>query len=57
MSKKRSEVGPASGVGPDGAAGEEFEEEAPIGTLFFMMIFLLLMVALWGSVYWLLLER
>jgi hypothetical protein len=33
------------------------EEEAPTGTLFFMVIFLLLMVGLWATVYWMLLNR
>lgn len=38
-------------------ADEAEEEMAPVGTLFFMVIFLLLMVGLWATVYWLLLSR
>lgn len=33
------------------------EEMAPVGTLFFMVIFLLLMIGLWATVFWLLLSR
>lgn len=57
MSKETLEIGTSPGVVPELVTEEEHEEEAPVGTLFFMMIFLLLMVALWGTVYWMLLER
>jgi hypothetical protein len=33
------------------------EEEAPVGTVFFMILFLLVMVGLWITVYLMLLER
>jgi|GEM_PF-2639173 len=56
MSKKTLELGTPPGAVPE-LARDGHEEEAPTGTLFFMMIILLLMVALWGSVYWVLLER
>lgn len=49
--------GTPRGVAPEQALEEEHEEVAPTGTLFFMMLFLLLMVGLWATVYWLLLSR
>jgi hypothetical protein len=36
---------------------EDDEEHAPVGTLFFMTIFLLVMVGLWVTVYLMLLSR
>ncbi len=45
-------------VDPDVVAEEVTDEApAPIGTLFFMILFLLAMVGLWVTVYWMLLER
>lgn len=42
----------------DRAIAEVGEEEpALVGTLFFMILFLLVMVGLWVTVYWMLLER
>ena len=37
----------------------DFDEESfvPRGTLFFSILFLLLMVAIWGTMYFILLER
>lgn len=45
----------AGDTASDRAATEE--EPAPTGTLFFMLLFLLVMVGLWLTAYWLLLER
>lgn len=60
MSSEILDVGTPRGVIPEPLTEEEHEEhehEAPIGTLFFMMVFLFLMVALWGTAYWMLLKR
>lgn len=61
MSKEMQEVGTLRGEAPESTPelplAEEHEEETPTGTLFFMMLFLLLMVGLWATVYWLLLSR
>lgn len=59
MSGEEAEVLGAKGVVGE-PIGEELgaeAEDAPIGTLFFMVIFLILMVALWGTTYWMLLKR
>lgn len=39
------------------AGGLIGEDPEPTGTLFFMILFLLIMVGLWVTVYWMLLER
>lgn len=44
-------------VAIEGAAVAVEEEPVPVGTLFFMILFLLIMVGLWAAVYWMLLER
>lgn len=55
MSEEVRHNGALAGPGEDGAQVEK--EEAPTGTLFFMMIFLLIMVGLWATVYLMLLDR
>jgi len=40
-----------------GSIREVDAEAAPVGTLFFMILLLLLMVGLWVTVYWMLLSR
>jgi hypothetical protein len=60
MSNEVQEVATLRGVLPEEPLVEPQEdehEEAPTGTLFFMMLFLLLMVGLWATVYWMLLSR
>lgn len=42
---------------PSTITGPHEEEEAPVGTVFFMILFLLVMVGLWITVYLMLLER
>lgn len=41
---------------PAGSDGGAMPDE-PIGTLFFMIVFILLLVGLWGTVFWMLLNR
>lgn len=57
MSNETLDVGTPRGVMAEPVVEEEHEEEAPVGTLFFMMVFLFLLVALWGTAYWMLLKR
>ncbi|HEX6938183.1 MAG TPA: hypothetical protein VF158_02135 [Longimicrobiales bacterium] len=45
------------GRGVGAVRGEHGEEEAPVGTVFFMILFLMVMVGLWITVYGMLLER
>lgn len=47
---------PGSDEGGDGSGtdGEDPEEQAPIGTLFVMMVYLMVLAGMWGTMYWLL---
>ncbi len=40
-----------------GPTDEEALEGTPVGTLFVLALFLLLMVGLWGTLFWMLLNR
>jgi len=50
---------PGTEVDPEAGAGhpEGEQEEAPVGTLLFMVAFLLVMAGLWLAVFWMLIER
>lgn len=50
---------PGTAVDPELEAGhpEGEPEEAPVGTLLFMVAFLLVMAGLWLAVFWMLIER
>lgn len=46
--------GAGSGGGAD--AGDP-EERTPIGTLFVLMVYLMVLAGMWGTMYWLLVSR
>lgn len=53
--------GPASAAGGDDAGtradARRPEEKAPIGTLFVLTIYLMVLAGMWGTMYWLLVSR
>lgn len=43
---------------PGTAGGEqESDERGPVGTLFVLLLYLMALVGMWGTLYWLLLSR
>jgi hypothetical protein len=44
-------------TGGPAARGEESGEDHPLGTLFLMMIYLMVLAGMWGALYFLLLGR
>lgn len=45
---------PASGEPPPDS---EAEEQGPVGTLFLMVVYLIVLAGMWGTIYWMMLER
>lgn len=46
--------GSSAGAGGSGNDAGDPEEQAPIGTLFVMMVYLMVLAGMWGTMYWLL---
>lgn len=44
-------------VMPDADAGTDEEVPAPVGTLFIMMLYIMVLAGMWGAIYWILLSR
>lgn len=49
-------AGTAPGAGAGTDAGDP-EERTPIGTLFLLMVYLMVLAGMWGTMYWLLVSR
>lgn len=42
----------------DGGAGEVGDEQAgPVGTLFLLMVYVMVLAGMWGTMYWILVSR
>lgn len=49
---------PGSGAGPTpDAVDEEDGYEAPVGTLFLLMVYVMVLAGMWVTMYWLLVSR
>jgi hypothetical protein len=53
------EVGAGSGGAGSGGGADagDPEERTPIGTLFVLMVYLMVLAGMWGTMYWLLVGR
>ena len=48
----------SSGHGSSGTDAEETEEiPEPVGTLFLLMIYVIVLAGMWGTMYWILITR
>lgn len=50
-------VAESAGGGSDSGAGPDVddpEERTPVGTLFVLMVYLMVLAGMWGTMYWLL---
>lgn len=47
----------ATGSGAGGTDAGDPEERTPIGTLFLLMVYLMVLAGMWGTMYWLLVSR
>jgi len=57
-----AQTAPASPSNPPGGdpqtppgSGEDFP--APVGTLFVLVLYVIIMAGMWGSIYWIMLQR
>jgi hypothetical protein len=50
------DVEPQAGAAPDPDASE-LDERGPVGTLFVLLLYLMALMGMWGTLYWLLLSR
>lgn len=53
-------TGSGGGTAPGAEAGSDAgdpEERTPIGTLFVLMVYLMVLAGMWGTMYWLLVSR
>lgn len=48
---------PPEESGPGSAGGDDPDERAPVGTLFFLVVYLMVLVGMWATMYWLLVTR
>lgn len=42
---------------PEGPGEATAGERGPVGTLFFLMIYVMVLAGMWGTMYWILLSR
>lgn len=59
----QAETEPASRGGAQGeedpgrGAGKTVEEQGPVGTLFVLMVYLMVLAGMWATMYWMLVSR
>ena len=53
-----SDAGPSSPGQEPASEGQELEEiPEPVGTLFLLMIYVIVLAGMWGTMYWILISR
>lgn len=48
---------PGAGAAAPAEAGEEAVETRPLGTLFFLMVYVMVLAGMWVTMYWLMVTR
>ena len=55
MTGPEAEAGRSPG---DGVSGEDGDDRAgPVGTLFLLMVYVMVLAGMWGTMYWILVSR